>query len=237
MQPPPLLEPHNKLRVTGGNEEELEDEPPPLIDRGEDSDSDSDFDPDEEEDEFADPDRDLDLLGQEEHEADTRLIGVYGDTIHRNDGRKLHGGIVDDAAMQFLWDKVVSYPHPLYSPPKGKVGNQFLEMFVDKLRKVRMRETNSEMPVIFSPCILRREPGVMKAKAIRKLILRRLEQWNQGKFPEMVQEIVNIARSGAGGGRKEENDDSIACTYHSMVIDGGLRAATRWLTNRDGEGG
>ena len=48
--------------------------------------------------------------------------------------------------------------------------------------------------------------------------------------------ITNIARRGSRGVQREADDDSIAQTYHSMVIDGRLRAGVRWLTNRDGGG-
>ena len=54
-----------------------------------------------------------------------RLIGVYRDTIHCNDGRQLHKEIMGDAGMLWLYNKVVSNPHPLYSPPKEKSGNHF----------------------------------------------------------------------------------------------------------------
>ena len=43
-----------------------------------------------------------------------------------------------------------------------------------------------------------------------------------GGYPEMVQEIVNIAKQGTGGKPKEEDDESIARKYHSMVIEGKL---------------
>jgi hypothetical protein len=59
-----------------------------------------------------------DLLGASLSEADRRLIDVYGDTIHDNTGRHLHGGI--DAATDTLhmewFDCVVAHPHRLYLP-------------------------------------------------------------------------------------------------------------------------
>ena len=56
-----------------------------------DSDSNSDYDPDEEEEVVIDAELATDLLMQVEHEAERRLIGVYGDTICHNDGRRLNG--------------------------------------------------------------------------------------------------------------------------------------------------
>ena len=169
-----------------------------------DSDSESDYDLDEDEDGRRemeeDEERDLDLMRQEEHEADNRLIGVYDDTIHRNDGRHLRGGIADDAAMQMLYDKVVSYPHPLYSPPKGKIGNDFLALFFRELRMVREWDSNSERAMMFPACILRREANIVKAKEIRRRIKRRMELWQDGKVAELAEDVVNTARRGGGRG-------------------------------------
>ena len=120
-----------------------------------DLDSNLDYDPDKEEEVEIDAEMATDLLIQVEHKADRRLIGVYGDTIHRNDGRHLNGGITGDAGMVWLYDKVVINPHPMYLPPKGKSGNQFIQKIDAELKKVRTRETNSEQAMIFPACILR----------------------------------------------------------------------------------
>ena len=90
--------------------------------------------------------------------------------------------------------------------------------------------------MIFPACILRQDPYVSSSSGIKKLVLRGLRRWLNGKIAELVQMITNIARWGSGGGQWEEDENSIARTYHSMVIDGRLRAGVRWLTNRDGCG-
>jgi len=183
-----------------------------------------------------DPEGPVDLQGQTEHEADRRLIEVYGDTVHRNDGRQLHGGIEDDEAMCMLYDKVVSYAHPLYSPPKGKVGEEFIRLLAEELQKVRRRESNSERFLILAPVILRRETGIIGAKNIRTRIERRMKLWREGKIAELVVDTVATARRGCGGQRTDEDDDGIARRYYSMVQAGKLREAVRYLTNRKGGG-
>ena len=156
-----------------------------------------------------DAEKEGDLLGQMLYSADRRLQTVYGDTIHRNDGRHLHGGVDNNHVMMALYDRVVSHPHPMYSPPKGKMGNLFLRQFATELRKVRSRETNSEQALIFPACILRKEAGVHRAKQIRKRIQKRLDLWNAGKIAELVTDIENIARRGAGGdGRRMTTRES-----------------------------
>ena len=47
---------------------------------------------------------------------------------------------------------------------------------------------------------------------------------------------LSMQQSRGEGGKCPDNDDSIARKYHSMVIEGKLRPAVRWVTNRDGGG-
>jgi len=87
-----------------------------------------------------DPDRIADLARQETSLADDKLIAVYGDTVHRNDGRDLHGGVEGDGAMQMLYDKIADHPHPMWSPPTGKVGDRFILLYAKELSQVRSRK-------------------------------------------------------------------------------------------------
>ncbi len=72
----------------------------------------------------ADVESTADLEGVDLTEADRRLIEVYGDTVHRNDGRHLHGEAdAERDAMHVRWfDRVVSQSHQLYLPPRCAVG-------------------------------------------------------------------------------------------------------------------
>jgi hypothetical protein len=140
-----------------------------------------------------------DLCEQEEFEADKRLIEVYGDTVHHNDGRHLHGGVEDDAEMCELGDRVFIFPHPMYSHPQGKVGKRLLQMYVTELKGVRARKWNSERALIFPAVILRKEPLAKRAENIRVCIERRLDKWEEGHIKELVQDTIGVAMRGQGG--------------------------------------
>jgi hypothetical protein len=62
-------------------------------------------------------------------DADRRLCGVYGDTIHQNDETHLDGGIGvgEDAMWQRLYLRVAACQLLLYDPPNGRWANRFLE--------------------------------------------------------------------------------------------------------------
>ena len=56
--------------------------------------------------------------------CDHKLLVVYDDTTHCNDGCHLNEGIEDDALWQAWYGKVVSNSHRMYFPPKGAIGRK-----------------------------------------------------------------------------------------------------------------
>jgi hypothetical protein len=54
--------------------------------------------------------------------ADWRLLGIFGDTIHLNDGTHLDGGIgaAEDAKWQRLYNRVAACSLPLYNLPNSR---------------------------------------------------------------------------------------------------------------------
>ena len=75
---------------------------------------------------------------------------MYGDTIHRNDGRNLHGGAEDDAEWQRRYDRVVAHPHRLELPPRTAEGKRFVRSLAAEWRGVQEGRWNSELPLIFA---------------------------------------------------------------------------------------
>ena len=66
-------------------------------------------------------------------------MGVYGgDTVQQNNGRHLHVSVANDKEMCWLYNQVVSYPHPLYNPRlNGPIGSRFIYGFRSKWKKAR----------------------------------------------------------------------------------------------------
>ena len=69
-----------------------------------------------------------DPLMQDTTPADLRLISIYGDTIHQNDGRHLDGGIgaAEDRKWQRLYMRIAACKSPLYDLPNGRWAVRFL---------------------------------------------------------------------------------------------------------------
>ena len=172
----------------------------------------------------------------EDTEADRKLRTVYGDTIHRNDGRHLDGGIADDQIWQARYDAVVANPHQLYLPPQGKIGAEVVSLMASELRGVRERKWNSERPLILMACILRRKHGCVKANEIKKRVAMRLDLWRQGKFDALIQDITDTSLANAGYRSATNDAETAARKYNAAVLDGRLRAAVCGLVSTDGGG-
>ena len=163
-----------------------------------------------------DADGPADLREQELTAADRLLSKVYGDSVHRNDGRHLHGGIpaADDEAMRWLYDQVVSHGHRLFRPPDGAVGQDVILTWVDKLCGCCEEHHNAERAMTFPVCVLARDHGISGATAIRRRNERRLRAWKDRLVAELTKDIVASDKGWKGDGRAPRNKESAICCYH-----------------------
>ena len=171
---------------------------------------------------------------EEDTDADRKLRAVYGDTIHRSDGRHLDWGTANDAVWQARYDAVVANPHQLYLPPQGKIGAEVMSLMASELRGVRECKWNSERPLILVACILCRKHRCVKAKEIKKRIATRINLWRQGKYDALIHAIITTTSLANAGYRSATNDaETTARKYHSAVLDGRLCAAVCGLASCD----
>ena len=167
--------------------------------------------------------------------ADRKLISLYGDTIHQNDGCHLHGGIDPDISIQHQewWVQVISTHLFLWDLPNGKFGNDFLDILNGLFKDVLARKHNMEMPLLFIACILHKQRGVIGYPKIKAIIAVRLALWMQGKIDMLVQSVLDAYDANGPGGRGASQDpESKARAYQSLVDKGQLSKAVRNLTNR-----
>jgi hypothetical protein len=100
-------------------------------------------------------------------EADHRLDRVYGDHAHSNSGTHLSGGIEKDRLWQARWLEVMQLATTTYSVRKGRIGRRFYKYQTLLWKGVRLRDWNSERPLIFAKLILQTTTDVRKCKDVR----------------------------------------------------------------------
>ncbi len=129
---------------------------------------------------------------------------------------------------------MVAHPHPMYNPPKGGLGHWVVSTLAKEFGGVREWKWNSECALIFAACVIRKSPGVIRSCNIKCRVECRLQLWTDGHYDALVQDIIGEAMRGAGSSRGMADKDIIARKYNSMVLDGKLRAAVRFATDRGG---
>ncbi len=174
-----------------------------------------------------------DLPGAVVSAADLKLMDVYGDYIHQNDGSHLDGGIVDDAVWQARWAKLIVLPAQRYNAPGGPVGRRFVRMLAEEMSGIRSRKWNSERFIVFQMVILQRSKGVTKAGDIKKRLSNRMDSWEANKFDMLVQDTERTALGQLASRRGRDTPEQRAKIYNRLVLQGKLRTAVRWLTERE----
>ena len=134
--------------------------------------------------------------------ADTKLIGVFGDTIHQNDGTHLREGVsvAEDTAWQRRWIQVIAGPHSsFYSLPRSKEGKRLPDLLVAEWKGCRERRWNSERVLCFPACILHKLKGCRKgSKEIRVILAQRMDVWESGRFDTLCNSVEDQWRNGDG---------------------------------------
>jgi hypothetical protein len=93
---------------------------------------------------------------------------------------------------------------------------------------------NAKKFIVFQIVILQHSPNGKQAKGIQKWILRRMEAWEVGKFTMLVQDTEQAMESflttKQGG---EVTTDQQAKISHRKMLQGDVRGAVRYLTERE----
>ena len=165
-----------------------------------------------------------DLPGFLPSPADLRLRDVLGDYPHRNPGKHLAGGVTDDRLWQQRWRRLVAYHPRHYGVPSGRVGRRFVQLLANEFRGVRDRKWNGERPLVFATVVLQATGRARKAHEIRRRLTARMDAWEAGKHPALVDDSVaeraNWAHERQNGDPPTEAKE--ARRYNALVLSGRL---------------
>ena len=174
-----------------------------------------------------------DLPGATISDADRKLLEVYGDYIHQNDGTHLDGGIKDDAVWQEYWRRLVTLPPQRYDVPSGPIGRRFVRLLTKELEGIKSRKWNSEKFLVYQMVILQRSKEVSGAGNIKRRLSKRMDAWEAGKFLMLVQDTERTALAQLAKAQGSSTPEQRAKVYARLVLQGKLRAAVCWITERE----
>ena len=92
--------------------------------------------------------------------------------------------------------------------------------------------------MVFSAVILQRDQSVHKGADIRRLLDRRLTLWKDESFDVLIQEAERCDRSlrNSYHTSSRRTDDHLVKVFTKLMLQGNVRAAVRWITERAGGG-
>lgn len=146
------------------------------------------------------------------------------------------GGVSDDQAWQNYWKIIVARPSRRYQVPKGKVGREFTSNLLKIILQIINRKANSEKLLSFQGLILQRHPLISKSKEIKRRIGVRIEAWSKGEYEWLASTFIDDSDSLVNSRVKKLDKDKTASIFNKMVLAGKVKAAIRWLTERDQAG-
>ncbi len=177
------------------------------------------------------PDTITDLTNQQEHQIDTELLHLYGDTVHRNLGTHLTGDINDDPKWYYLWFQLISYHHPLYTPPQSKLGRDIVKTLANEFQGVRDRKWNSEKALLFPIIILRKPHQKLNSQEIKQRLRFRLDQWQSGNYIALATDTITEAFQYHDTKSSTLTIDEKLQIFNQLVYHGKLREALQFLTS------
>ena len=98
---------------------------------------------------------------------------------------------------------------------------------------IKVRKWNYERFIVFTNVILKRPPEVKRARENRRKIEERLQSWKEAKYYFLVHDTMCTSLSLITKKRGEMMEAQIKKTYNRICLEGKLRAAVRFLTERD----
>ncbi len=176
-----------------------------------------------------------DLTNQQEYPIDTEILKLYGDTVHRNLGTHLNGNIDNDHQWYYLWFQLISYHHPLYTPPQSKLGRDIVKTLAEEFQGVRERKWNSEKALLFPIIILRKPHKKLTSQEIKQRLHFRLNQWKLGNFIALATDTIMEAFQYHDSKSPTLTIDEKLEIFNHLVYHGKLREALQFLTNNHDE--
>ena len=110
-----------------------------------------------------------------------------------------------------------------------------MEILAAEWQEALSRSWNSERPFFFAHVVLMKTLGICKAKEILTRITRQMDLWERGLHVGLVgyYNAEGGTREGRAASGGEEEDKSVARSYHDTVLTGNLRQAVCQATERE----
>ena len=118
----------------------------------------------------------------------------------------------------------------------GSIGQSYVDQLTEEVRCLCNGTYLAERILIFSSVILQKDRSVGKGCDIRRLLDCCLTSWLDSQFDVLLQEAQHYDRSLCNlyHSSAPHSDDHLAKVFTKLMLQGKIRAAIRWITERAG---
>ena len=148
-------------------------------------------------------------------------------------------GPPNSSPLYHLWITVVHHGGRHYSLPSGSVGRKHTDLLNQELQYFVSGSYCAEWVIVFSSLMLQRDRLVHKCCDIRRLLDCRMSLWIDNQYDVLLQEAICCDHSLRNSHRSSavNHADHVTRVFTKLMLEGNVRAAVRWVTERGAGGG
>ena len=137
-----------------------------------------------------------------------------------------------DTPWCIRWARIIQLSGNHYTLPGGSVGRRYVDLLVDEVNYLATVNYPSERVLVCGSVILQCDKSVKKGADIRRLLERQITLWQQGDFDLLLQEAERCDRTFQQTRNRTPSQDTVVRVFSQLVLQGKLKAAVRWATER-----
>ena len=130
------------------------------------------------------------------------------------------------------WRKVAYLQGRHNNLPGGAIGRQYVDALTEEVSHVAAGNQSSDRLIVFSSLMLQRDRMIRKATDIRRVLDRRLKMWRNGEVDLLLQEAIRCDKQLKNTQKPDIDDKHIVKVFTRLMLQGKVRAAVRWLSER-----
>jgi hypothetical protein len=163
--------------------------------------------------------------------ADEMLFRVFGDRMVNGPGKCLNN------EWCVRWTQLVAVPAQAFNVVGGHIGGRVVDAVTREVELLATGKEPSDRLNVFLRVLTQRVDGVKGWNDTRRVLQRRLEDWEAGNFDKLVQETLRASalfksrvHRSQPSGADSEHTQRVFCR---LIDEGKVRAAVRFLAERD----
>ena len=130
------------------------------------------------------------------------------------------------------WKTLVFLQSKHYEIPGGAIGRRYVDLLSEEVSQVGAGNYSSDRVIAFSALMLQRDRMIKRSCDVRRVIERRMDLWKNQEFNVLLQEAIRCDKSLKNTRKSDMNKDHVTKVFTKLMLQGKIRAAVRWLSEK-----